>query len=99
MRIGLVSTASLNHTVAFARVKTQTDATALCRGDSRSRLQRKVSSVCGCHGLVPWRLKLAATKKGQQRCGCHGLVPWRLTLIAEAQALVTEEHKREPPRR
>ena len=65
MRIGLVSTASLNHTVAFARVKTQTDATALCRGDSRSRLQRKVSSVCGCHGLVPWRLTLAATKKGQ----------------------------------
>jgi len=36
------------------RVKTQTDATALCRGDSRSRLQWKVSSVCGCHGLVPW---------------------------------------------
>src|SRR6266404_6570460 len=27
----------------------------------------KVSSVCGCHGLVPWRLTLAATTKGQQR--------------------------------
>jgi len=38
--------------------KTQTDATALRRGDSRSRLQREVSSVCGCHGLVPWRLTL-----------------------------------------
>jgi len=41
-------------------VKTQTDATALRRGDSRSRLQRKVSSVCGCHGLVPWRLTFIA---------------------------------------
>jgi len=49
------------------RVKTQTDATGLPRGESRSRLQRKVSSVCGCHGPVPWRLTLAATKKGQQR--------------------------------
>src|SRR6266404_703192 len=27
----------------------------------------KVSSVCGCHGLAPWRLTLAATTKGQQR--------------------------------
>ena len=51
MRIGLVSIASLNHTVAFARVKTQTDATALCRGGSRSPLQRKVSSVADATAL------------------------------------------------
>src|SRR6266446_401542 len=52
---------------AFADRGAFADATALCRGDSRSRLQRKVSSVCGCHGLAPWRLTFAATKKGQQR--------------------------------
>jgi len=42
------------------RVKTQTDATALRRGDSRSRLQKQVSIPCGCHGLAPWRLTFNA---------------------------------------
>src|SRR6266478_3701630 len=42
------------------------DATALCRGDSRSPLQKTVRRVFGCHGLVPWSLTLAATKDSQK---------------------------------
>ncbi len=41
-------------------VKTQTDATALRRGDSRSQLRKKSGGFCGCHGLVPWRLTFIA---------------------------------------
>src|SRR6266404_5028301 len=47
-------------TLAATRSAAFADATALCRGGSRSRLQRKVSSVCGCHGLAPWRLTFIA---------------------------------------
>src|SRR5882672_7111960 len=39
------------------------DATALRRGGSRSQLQKNVQEICGCHGLAPWRLTLAATKE------------------------------------
>src|SRR5882724_5751660 len=38
------------------------DATALCRGGSRWRLQNSSARSRGCHGLVPWRFTLAATK-------------------------------------
>ena len=30
------------------------DATALCRGESRSQLQNTSELVLRCHGLVPW---------------------------------------------
>src|SRR6266404_4899198 len=46
-------------------VKTQPDATALCHGGSRLWLQRNVKTVCGCHGLAPWRFTLVATKERQ----------------------------------
>src|SRR6266404_5605153 len=39
------------------------DATALRRGDSRSRLQKRRRTFLRCHGLAPWRLTLAANKK------------------------------------
>src|SRR5882762_5689268 len=39
------------------------DATALRRGGSRSQLQKTFRRFCGCHGLAPWRLTFAATKK------------------------------------
>src|SRR5437667_8266743 len=42
------------------------DATALRRGDSCSPLQKTVRGVFGCHGLAPWRLRLAATKDSQR---------------------------------
>src|SRR6266478_3701631 len=42
------------------------DATALCRGVSRSPLQKTVRRVFGCHGLVPWSLTLAATKDNSE---------------------------------
>src|SRR5882724_5281549 len=38
------------------------DATALCRGGSRWQLQNSSARSRGCHGLVPWRFTLAATK-------------------------------------
>src|SRR5712672_2819899 len=38
------------------------DATALCRGASRSQLQTTSSEFCGCHAPVPWSFTLAATK-------------------------------------
>src|SRR6266403_1310027 len=41
------------------------DATALRHGGSRLWLQRNVKTVCGCHGLVPWRFTLVATKERQ----------------------------------
>src|SRR6266850_284639 len=43
------------------------DATALRRGGSRSQLQQNVQEICGCHGLAPWRLTLAATKERSER--------------------------------
>src|SRR6266436_6253534 len=48
------------------RVKTQTDATGLPRGDSRARLQRKLRNSPRCHGLAPWSFTLVATKKVAQ---------------------------------
>src|SRR6266849_618334 len=42
------------------------DATALCRGDSRSPLQKTARRVFRCHGLVPWRLTLTATKDNSE---------------------------------
>jgi hypothetical protein len=42
------------------------DATALRRGVSRSRLQRKPRNYRRCHGLVPWSFTLAATKKAAE---------------------------------
>src|SRR6266403_121073 len=41
-------------------VKTQPDATALCRGDSRLWLQDASGAFCGCHGLAPWSFTLVA---------------------------------------
>jgi len=38
----------------------------LPRGVSRSRLQRKLRNSPRCHGLAPWSLMLAATKKVAQ---------------------------------
>src|SRR6266436_4225360 len=35
------------------------DATALCRGVSRSPLQKTVRRVFRCHGLVPWSLTVS----------------------------------------
>src|SRR5712672_1452391 len=57
------------------------DATALCRGASRSQLQNTSSEFCGCHCPVPWSFTLATTKYViRVLCGCHGLVPWDFTL-------------------
>src|SRR5712671_4494487 len=40
------------------------DAMALRRGESRLRLQRRSRGTFrGCHGLAPWRITLATTKK------------------------------------
>ena len=39
-------------TCDYLPLKTQTDAMALRRGDSRSRLQKMSEWFCGCHGLV-----------------------------------------------
>src|SRR5437016_11073074 len=39
------------------------DATALRRGVSRSPLHKEAADFLGCHGLAPWSLTLAATKK------------------------------------
>src|SRR6266849_4912421 len=46
------------------------------------KIRRK--GFCGCHGLAPWSLTLAAKKEKAVGTfwGCHGLVPWRLTLAA-----------------
>src|SRR5882724_5267770 len=49
------------------RRKVFADATALRRGVSRSLLQNTSEGFCGCHGLAPWRLTLAAYKTRQKR--------------------------------
>jgi nitroreductase len=36
----------------------------------------------GCHGLVPWRFTIFATRQKKVALGCHGLVPWRFTIAA-----------------
>src|SRR6266566_4873682 len=76
------------------------DATVLCRGDSRSRLQRKVSSVCGCHGLVPWRLTFIAKalrhySPKASSVSLHGARPWHL---GEGRSFICSR-ERESPRR
>jgi nitroreductase len=44
-------------------VETRRDATALRRGDSRSRLQESCRNFPRCHGLAPWRFTFATTRK------------------------------------
>jgi len=58
------------------------DATALCRGESRSQLQNTSELVLRCHGLVPWRVTRGYKIRQDGFSGCHGLVPWRVTLAA-----------------
>src|SRR5882724_10916348 len=55
------------------------DATALRRGVSRSQLQRKPHNSLRCHGLAPWSLTLAATKKAAQLSKMPRLAPWSFT--------------------
>src|SRR5258705_13975303 len=76
--------------------KTQLDATALCRGDSRSRLQKAQATHQSEDATALRRgdSRSRLQKNVQEIWGCHGLVPWRLTFIAEGQALNTKSSKR-----
>ncbi len=60
-----------------------------CAVESHARRYKKIPErVCGCHGLAPWSLTLAATKSTHSLSSrCHGLAPWSLTLAATESSL------------
>jgi len=54
-----------------------------CPVEAHDRCYPRQKNIApGCHGLVPWRLTIAATPRQKKSPGCHGLAPWRLTIAA-----------------